>query len=146
MNPTNPNEFFSAMAMEGAIPASIALRADRLLSQTAPAMPVVKTCTPPIAKQVIFNPPATIVYWDDDTKTVVKCDNDEFSEEFGFAMACVRKIYGTRNSFKAQFKDAFRPYLKQEKEKVVETPVPEPEKKATTKKKVKPSVPQFGLW
>lgn len=61
--------------------------------------------------QVIFNPPATIVYWRDGTKTVVRCDNDEFSEEF-VAMACMRKIFGTRNAFKAQFKNAYRPYLK----------------------------------
>lgn len=62
--------------------------------------------------QVIFNPPATIVYWRDGTKTVVRCDNDEFSEEFGFAMACMRKIFGTRNAFKAQFKNAWsNPYF-----------------------------------
>lgn len=67
--------------------------------------------------QVIFNPPATIVYWRDGTKTVVRCDNDEFSEEFGFAMACMRKIFGTRNAFKAQFKNAYRPYLKKKMEK-----------------------------
>lgn len=76
-------------------------------------------------EQVIFNPPATIVYWKDGTKTVARCDNDEFSEEFGFAMACMRKIFGTRNAFKAQFKDAYRPYLKKKKEKkpVDDTPV-----------------------
>lgn len=74
------------------------------------------TCPPSMeAEQVIFNPPATIVYWKDGTKTVVRCDNDEFSEEFGFAMACVRKLYGTRNRFKAQYKNALRPYLKKEK-------------------------------
>ena len=72
-------------------------------------------CPPSLeAEQVIFNPPATIVYWKDDTKTVVRCDNDEFSEEFGFAMACVRKLYGTRSRFKAQYKNALRPYLKKE--------------------------------
>lgn len=60
-------------------------------------------------KQVIFNPPATIVYWEDGTKTVVKADNDVFSEEFGYAMACMRKIYGSRAEFKAQFKNAVRP-------------------------------------
>lgn len=63
------------------------------------------------AEQVIFHPPATIVYWADGNKTVVRCDNDEFSEEFGFAMACVRKLYGSRNNFKAQFKNAQRPHL-----------------------------------
>lgn len=68
-------------------------------------------------KQVIFNPPATIVYWPDGDKTVVRCDNDEFSEEFGYAMACMRKIYGTRAEFKAQFKNAFRPQEKPAKTK-----------------------------
>lgn len=67
------------------------------------------------AKQVIFNPPATIVYWKDGTKTIVRCSNDEFTEEFGFAMACVRKLYGGRSLFKAQYKTAQRPYLKVEK-------------------------------
>ena len=79
---------------------------------------VVKTvpCTLiPMPAQVIFNPPATIVYWEDGDKTVVRCDNDVFSEEFGYAMACMRKAYGSRGEFKAQFKNAFRPYLKPNK-------------------------------
>ena len=81
---------------------------------------VVKTvpCTLiPMPTQVIFNPPATIVYWEDGDKTVVRCDNDVFSEEFGYAMACMRKAYGSRANFKAQFKNAYRPYLKKKKEK-----------------------------
>lgn len=65
-----------------------------------------------VPKQVIFNPPATIVYWQDGDKTVVRCNNEEFSEESGFAMACMRKIYGTRANFKAQFKNAYRPQEK----------------------------------
>ena len=33
-------------------------------------------------KNVIFNPPATVVYWSDGTKTVVKCSvNDKFDPE-----------------------------------------------------------------
>ena len=69
----------------------------------------------PKPAQVIFNPPATIVYWEDGDKTVVRCDNDVFSEEFVYAMACMRKAYGSRGEFKAQFKNAFRPYLKPNK-------------------------------
>lgn len=65
---------------------------------------------PPI-RNVIFNPPATIVLWDDGTKTVVKCHDGEFSEEFGFAMAVMRKLYGTRSGFLAQIRNAYRPYL-----------------------------------
>ena len=71
----------------------------------------------PKPAQVIFNAPATIVYWEDGDKTVVRCDNDVFSEEFGYAMACMRKAYGTRANFKAQFKNAFRPQQKPKKNK-----------------------------
>lgn len=71
----------------------------------------------PMPTQVIFNPPATIVYWEDGDKTVVRCDNDVFSEEFGYAMACMRKAYGSRANFKAQFKNAFRPQQKPKKQK-----------------------------
>lgn len=68
-------------------------------------------------KRVIFSPPATVVFWRDGTKTVVRCDRDEFSEEFGFAMACMRKIFGSRHQFKRQFKNAQRPYLNEANKK-----------------------------
>lgn len=46
----------------------------------------------PGIRNVIFNPPATIVFWADDTKTVVKCqDGDEFDAEKGLAMAITKK-------------------------------------------------------
>lgn len=82
------------------------------LRATNPILPPTAKVVSLIPKQVIFNPPATIVYWQDGDKTVVRCNNDEFSEESGFAMACMRKIYGTRANFKAQFKDAYRPQEK----------------------------------
>ena len=42
--------------------------------------------------EVIFNNPATIVYWSDGTKTVVKaCDKDTFDKETGLAMAIAKK-------------------------------------------------------
>lgn len=68
-------------------------------------------------KRVIFHPPATVVEWADGTKTIVKCHDDNFSEEFGYAMACMRKIYGSRNNFFAQFRDAQRPTDKIRKQK-----------------------------
>lgn len=83
---------------------------------TTPAVVQQKKCSLH-PKNVIFNPPATIVEWEDGTKTVVKCHDDEFSEEFGYAMAVMRKIYGSRKNFMAQFKDAYRPYLKPKKTK-----------------------------
>lgn len=45
-----------------------------------------------IAREIIFNPPATIVYWWDDTKTVVKATlDDEYDPITGFAMAYLKK-------------------------------------------------------
>lgn len=56
-------------------------------------------------KKVIFNNPATIVYWEDGTKTVVKvAEGDIFDEEAGVAMAHMRKIYGNRKNFKHKLK------------------------------------------
>lgn len=49
---------------------------------------------PGIAK-VIYNPPATIIFWTDKTKTVVKCcKNDIYDPEKGFAMAVIKKLCG----------------------------------------------------
>ena len=49
--------------------------------------------------KVIFNPPATIIFWTDDTKTVVKCgENDEFDPEKGLAMAFAKKKLHTSSS------------------------------------------------
>lgn len=46
-------------------------------------------------KNVIFNDPATIVYWTDGTKTVVKCnDSDTYSPERGLLMAIAKKFLG----------------------------------------------------
>ena len=44
-----------------------------------------------VIKKVIFNAPATIVYWADGTKTVVKCsENDIYDAEKGLAMCFAR--------------------------------------------------------
>lgn len=60
----------------------------------------------PRIEKVIFNDPATIVYWKDGTKTVVKAnrsgkkkDQDEFREDYGLAMAIAKKYAGTRARF-----------------------------------------------
>lgn len=54
----------------------------------------------PEIKNVIFNDPATIVFWEDKTKTVVKCqDGDEFDPEKGLAMAIVKKAYGNKGNY-----------------------------------------------
>ena len=49
----------------------------------------------PGIKKVIFNDPATIVLWDDGTKTVVKCSlGDTYSEWSGLAFCICKKLMG----------------------------------------------------
>jgi hypothetical protein len=48
---------------------------------------------------VIFNEPATIVFWADGTKTVVKAIYDEFDPEKGLAMAIAKKALGNKGSY-----------------------------------------------
>lgn len=53
------------------------------------------TLVVPEIERVIFHEPATIVFWSDGTKTVVKCMEGElFDEEKGIAMAFMKKLYG----------------------------------------------------
>ena len=53
---------------------------------------------------VIINAPATIVFWKDGTKTVVKCkDNDEFDPEKGIAMAFTKKVLGNNYNYINKF-------------------------------------------
>lgn len=54
----------------------------------------------PEIKKVIFNDPATIILWKDDTKTVVQCqEGDVYSAETGFALAYLKKLLGNDNTF-----------------------------------------------
>lgn len=51
-------------------------------------------------KNVIFAPPATIVYWSDGSKTVVKCsEKDVFDPEKGLAMAIAKRCGGNNGSY-----------------------------------------------
>lgn len=56
--------------------------------------------------KVIFHAPATIVYWDDGTKTVVKCDpKDTYSKEAGLALCYMKKMLGSSRAFNDVLKD-----------------------------------------
>lgn len=47
---------------------------------------------------VVFNNPATIVFWKDGTKTVTKCHSeDTFNKETGLAMCIIRKLTGNKH-------------------------------------------------
>ena len=61
-----------------------------------------------VIDKVIFNPPATIVFWKDGTKTVAKCkEGEEFSEWAGIALCLAKKLYGPNfhKIFKAHCSD-----------------------------------------
>ena len=50
--------------------------------------------------KVIFNGPATIVYWSDGSKTVVRCsEEDTFDGEKGLVMAMVKKALGNKGAY-----------------------------------------------
>lgn len=62
-------------------------------------------------KRVIHNDPATVILWNDGTKTVVKAHNESFDPEKGFAMAVCKKLLGDR------YKKTFREYCGKEENK-----------------------------
>lgn len=45
-------------------------------------------------QRIVRNGPATIVFWRDGTKTVVKCHDEDYDPEKGLAMALARKLWG----------------------------------------------------
>ena len=55
-------------------------------------------------KKVIFNDPATIVFWDDGSKTVVKAHDEPFDPEKGLAMAISKKFLGNKGNYYNEFK------------------------------------------
>ena len=54
--------------------------------------------------KVIFNDPATIVFWADGTKTVVQAYNEPFDKEKGLAMAIAKKALGNKGNYNEVFK------------------------------------------
>ena len=47
-------------------------------------------------KRVIYNNPATIVFWSDNTKTVTKCSpKDTYNCETGLAICILKKLFGS---------------------------------------------------
>lgn len=69
---------------------------------------------PVLSKPPIFNDPATICYWNDGTKTIVKCqEGDTYSPEAGLALCYMKKILG--NTSKDLNKELHK-YIPEEKE------------------------------
>lgn len=55
-------------------------------------------------KKVIFNSPATIVFWSDGSKTVVKAHLDDYDPEKGLAIAIAKKALGNEGNYYNVFK------------------------------------------
>ena len=50
-----------------------------------------------IIKKIMYKPPATIVFWNDGTKTVAVCEKgDVYNKELGFALCVLKKKYGNK--------------------------------------------------
>ena len=48
-------------------------------------------------KKIMYKPPATIVFWNDGTKTVAVCEKgDAYNKELGFALCVLKKKYGNK--------------------------------------------------
>ena len=74
-------------------------------------------CVPPI-KKVIFSDPATIVIWEDDTKTIVKAGKNDkgkqekYDPEKGLAIAICKKLFGTNKSG-SNYYEVFKKWLEE---------------------------------
>ena len=53
----------------------------------------------PKIKNVKFNGPATIIFWSDGTKTIVKAHDEAFDPEKGLAMAIAKKALGNNGNY-----------------------------------------------
>lgn len=72
----------------------------------------------PEVREILYNGPATIVFWEDNTKTVVKVQPGEeyYDPDKAFAMAVCKKLFG--NKFNHQLAKAQKAY-EEEHEKCV---------------------------
>ena len=93
------NSFFGAASFAAGL-------REGLRSEIMSARPTyTKAVNPFEIDRVIFNDPATIVFWKDGTKTVVKCqENDTYSPESGLAIAIAKKALGNKGNFNEVFK------------------------------------------
>ena len=72
-------------------------------------------------KDVIFNPPATIIFWMDGTKTVVKDQGEVFYDpEKGMAMAVAKKAFGNQGNYYNQFAKYLDIYEKKQEDETAQ--------------------------
>ena len=71
-------------------------------------------------QKVIFNPPATIVFWGDGTKTIVlTMSGESFDMYHGFTAALAKKVYGNSTRVRKtahSFEDSYHKNLEKKRE------------------------------
>lgn len=73
-------------------------------------------------KKVIFNEPATIVIWEDGTKTVVKCRDDEaFDPEKGLALCFMKRVFDNKGNYNNILRKECDRYFQEKNELLKET-------------------------
>lgn len=56
-------------------------------------------------KNVIFNPPVTVVLWTDGTKTISRCsEDDSYEERTGFLVCVAKKLFGNGTRYRKVMK------------------------------------------
>ena len=68
-------------------------------------------------KEVIYNDPAVIVYWEDGTKTVATAQNEGYDPEKGLAICFAKKALGNSYKGMGRFKRLLKKALKKKHEK-----------------------------
>lgn len=74
----------------------------------------------PEVREIRYNGPATIVFWEDNTKTVVKVQPEElcYDPDKAFAMAVCKKLFGNKfNRHLTEAQKAFKKCYEEECEK-----------------------------
>lgn len=97
----------------------------RILTAADPRAVPKPSKTFPGIKAVHFSGPCTVIVWDDKTKTMVRCKNENIDYEKGFAMAVAKKVFGTNKSG-SNYYDIFKKYLPEDKTSEEEIPNVEP--------------------
>lgn len=64
---------------------------------------------------VIYNDPATVIYWSDKTRTVVKCQpGDTYDPKTGFLLALCKKVCGNTGNYNDLLRECIPGYGKEE--------------------------------
>lgn len=89
---------------------------DEIAKDRAKAKEKIKEYEKMKIENVIFNDPATIVFWRDGSKTVVKAIDEPYDPEKGLAMAIAKKAYGNEGNYYNEFKKFIKDDVKEESE------------------------------